>query len=104
MIEVLRFASLFVAGVLLGAIFFGGLWWTVRKGAVSPWPFLWFFCSFWLRLGVALGGFYFVGGEDWRRLVLCLAGFALARPAVQLLTRAPEPVEHGLAKDVNHAT
>ena len=23
------------AGILLGAIFFGGLWWTVRHGALS---------------------------------------------------------------------
>lgn len=29
------------AGVALGAIFFGGLLWTVRKVVSSPWPALW---------------------------------------------------------------
>jgi F1F0 ATPase subunit 2 len=50
-----------VAGVLLGAIFFGGLWWTVRKGVSSKRPALCFFGSLLLRTSIALAGFYFVG-------------------------------------------
>ena len=30
------------AGVLLGVFFFGGLWWTVRRGVSSNRPALWF--------------------------------------------------------------
>jgi F1F0 ATPase subunit 2 len=30
--EVFSLASASVAGLLLGAMFFGGLWWTVRAG------------------------------------------------------------------------
>jgi F1F0 ATPase subunit 2 len=30
------------AGLLLGAVFFGGLWWTVRKGVSSKRPALGF--------------------------------------------------------------
>ena len=33
--EPLSLASALVAGVLLGAFFFGGLWWTVREGLSS---------------------------------------------------------------------
>ena len=33
--ETLTLALAWSAGVLLGAIFFGGLWWTVRKGVSS---------------------------------------------------------------------
>ena len=46
-----------LAGGALGAIFFGGLWWTVRRGTTSTQPALWFFGSLLLRTGVALGGF-----------------------------------------------
>ncbi len=29
------------AGMLLGALFFGGLWWTVRRGLTAGNPALW---------------------------------------------------------------
>ena len=40
-----------MAGVGLGAIFFGGLWWTVRKGVSANQPALWFFASWLLADG-----------------------------------------------------
>jgi F1F0 ATPase subunit 2 len=75
-----------VAGLLLGAIFFGGLWWTVRKGVAAKNPALWFLGSLLLRMGIVLAGFYFVGRGDWRRLVICLLGFIIARFTVMRLT------------------
>lgn len=79
------------AGVLLGLFFFGGLWWTVRRGLSTPHPALLFTGSLILRLGVAAGGFYLVGGDDWRRLVACLVGFLLARVLVTRWTRRYAP-------------
>lgn len=86
------------AGFGLGVVFFGGLWWTVRRGVRSRQPALWFLGSLMLRMGVVLAGFLLVGGGEWRRLLLCLLGFAIARVAVTRLTRAkthddprPEP-------------
>jgi len=38
--ETLILVLALVIGVLLGAIFFGGLWWTVRKVVSSKWPAL----------------------------------------------------------------
>ena len=74
-----------------GVLFFGGLWWTVCKGVASESPAAWFFGSLVLRMGIALGGFCLVGNGDWERLILCLAGFVVARLAVTRLTRpAPE--------------
>ena len=61
--ETLTLVLAWVAGVLLGAIFFGGLWWTVRKGVSSKQPALWFFGSLLLRMSIALAGFYFVVGR-----------------------------------------
>jgi F1F0 ATPase subunit 2 len=83
------------AGLLLGAFFFGGLWWTVVRGLESPQPALWFLGSMVLRMGVLVAGFALVGGDDWRRWGLCLTGAVLARVIVQRLTRTPPrcPVE-----------
>src|SRR3990172_3048997 len=76
-------------GLVFGAVFFGGLWWTVRKGVSSPRPALWFAGSILLRTGVVLAGFYFVGGGQWQRLLVCLLGFGIARFLVIRLTRVP---------------
>ena len=101
--EFLFLTLAFAAGVLLGAIFFGGLWWTVIKGASSQRPALWFFCSMLLRMSVTLAGFYFVARENWQRWLLCLLGFVLARLVVKWLTRPP--VEHRTARaaETNYA-
>ena len=58
--ETLTLVLALVTGVLLGAIFFGGLWWTVRKGVSSERPALWFLGSLLLRTSITLTGFYFV--------------------------------------------
>ena len=93
-----------VAGILLGAVFFGGLWWTVRKGVSSKHPALWFLGSMLVRVSLVLVGFYFVGRGNWQRLVACLLGFIIARFCVMRLTRTP--VEHpcGTAKEAPNAT
>ena len=84
-----------VAGIALGAVFFGGLWWTVRRGVAASQPALWFVGSLLLRTVIVLAGFLFVSGGDWRRLVACLIGFAVARPIVTRLTRSPaQPADH----------
>lgn len=76
-----------LAGALLGSVFFGGLWWTVRRGVLSTQPALWFFGSLLLRTLIAVVGFYFVMRGDWRRLLACLTGFLVARICVMRLTR-----------------
>ncbi|MHC1768818.1 MAG: ATP synthase subunit I [Verrucomicrobiia bacterium] len=92
-----------VTGLVLGAIFFGGLWWTVRKGVSSPRPALWFVGSMLLRTGIVLTGFYLVGGGDWKRLLICLLGFVIARFFVMRLTRAPVEHPNSQAKEARHA-
>ena len=74
-------------GILLGAVFFGGLWWTVRRGMLSVNPALWFSVSSLTRNAAALSGFYVVSHGDWRRLLACLVGFFLARAASLHLSR-----------------
>jgi len=84
--EILLFILALFAGLLLGAIFFGGLWWTVLKGVAAKQPALWFSISLLLRLFITLTGFYIVAGADWKRLLACLTGFIVARIIIIRLT------------------
>jgi F1F0 ATPase subunit 2 len=76
-------------GSLLGGVFFGGLWWTIRKGVSSKVPALWFLGSILLRTTLTVVGFYLVGRGDWHRLLACLLGFLLARTLATRLTQLP---------------
>jgi len=93
--DVQTLIMVFTAGALLGAGFFGGLWWTVRRGLASANPALWFFGGFVLRMGITLYGFYLAGGTEWQRWVACLAGFIVARIVVGRLTRTIPPIAEG---------
>jgi F1F0 ATPase subunit 2 len=84
-------------GAALGAMFFGGLWWTTRRGAASARPVPWFLGGLLLRTGIALPGFYLAADGRWDRLLACLCGFVAARVAVTRLTR-PAP-----SREVRHA-
>jgi len=99
--ETLTLVLAWAAGAGLGAIFFGGLWWTVRKGVWSPRPALWIFGSMLLRTSIALAGFYFVSGGHWERLLACLVGFVMARVAVTWLTRPAGEIRP--AQEAGHA-
>ncbi|MEW6333716.1 MAG: ATP synthase subunit I [Thermodesulfobacteriota bacterium] len=95
--------SALAAGMLLGAFFFGGLWWTVRRGVSSARPALWFFGSLLVRTGVTLAGFFAVSEGRWEKLMACLIGFILARLIVTRLTRsAGKPARP--AQEAGHAT
>jgi F1F0 ATPase subunit 2 len=100
--ETLILVLALATGVLLGTIFFGGLWWTVQKGISSKRPALWFFGSLLLRTSIALVGFYFIARGHWERLLVCLLGFVMARLIVMWLTRAAEKPTY-LAKEASHA-
>ena len=89
MIEALTLAGSLLTGVLLGAFFFGGLWWTIRSSPPSQWSGLLFAGSLLIRMAVAVTGFYLLSHGEWRKLVACLAGFLLARITVTRLVRLP---------------
>lgn len=101
--ETLSLGLALVTGVLLGAMFFGGLWWTVQKGVSSTRPALWFFGSLLLRTSLALAGFFFITRGHWQRLLICLLGFVMARLLVMWLTRAAEKPAY-LAQEASHAS
>lgn len=104
MTESVSLMDALIAGVLLGTLFFGGLWWTVRQGVVATRPALWFLGSLLLRAGIVLAGFYFVAGGHWERLLLCLLGFVIAHFMVTRFTGPPVGRHHSPAKEAGHAS
>lgn len=69
----------FLAGLLLGAIFFGGLWFTVKRLSKTANPGLWMLASFAIRVSVLLLGIYAFTNGQWEGILACLVGFLIAR-------------------------
>ena len=93
--DIIALVVSFFVGALLGALYFGGLWLTVKRLSEMQRPWLWFLSSAMLRTGLALLGFWAVGvaiseSGRWQRLMVCLVGFMAAR---FVITRG---VKHGL--------
>jgi F1F0 ATPase subunit 2 len=87
--EVVHLILAVIAGGLLGAFFFGGLWWTVNRSMVSGQPAFLILGSFVLRTAVAVGGFYLALQGGWQSLVACMAGFLVSRVVVTRVIGAP---------------
>ena len=78
------------AGFVLGIIFYGGLWLTVRALPKSRHSVLLALASFWGRTGLVIGGLLLAMDTSWQRALICLVGFALARIVFSRLA----PVAH----------
>jgi F1F0 ATPase subunit 2 len=102
--DLLALAMAWLAGIVLGVLFFGGLWWTVRKALVSKQPTIWFLGSFLIRASIVLAGFYVVAGGHWDRLLASLIGFVIARYLVMRLAGLPAACCNAPAKETGHAS
>jgi F1F0 ATPase subunit 2 len=83
-----------LAGLALGAVFYGGLWWTVLRlsgKAAGPW----LVGSFLLRTLIVLAGFFAVARGPGYGLVACFAGFLAARISVTRFTRGTQAAAQG---------
>jgi len=102
--EIVYIILAFIVGLLLGTIFFGGLWFTVRKLVTSKIPALWFLGSFILRVSITLIGFYYISSGSWQRLLISVAGFITARYSVIYFTKSNKEKQVLLKKEVSHET
>ncbi len=66
-------------GLLLGALYFGGLWWTVRRLPTARHPAALIAGSFLLRAAVAAAGIVVIAGGEPIPLLCAVAGFITAR-------------------------
>ena len=91
-----------IVGLVLGIVFFGGLWFTVKKIITSKTPALLMMGSFIFRMGIVLAGFYFIGLGDWKKLIACLIGFIVARFAVIHYTKSVDEKPVQIKKEAVH--
>lgn len=84
-------------GMILGTIYLGGLYLTVRRLRESAQPALLMVGSFGLRIAILLGGFYFIMDGRWERLVAAVAGFMIVRTAIIRMAK-PEAFNVNIAK------
>ena len=69
----------FAGGIVLGALFFAGLWLSVQKLRHAKRPGLLMLVGYAVRMMIVVSGFYLLSNGDWHKLVAALAGFILAR-------------------------
>lgn len=83
MLESIRWTEMIAAlvmGLVLGSLFFSGLWWTVRRLPGARRPLLLYFVSLLLRTGAVMAGFYLLLSRwQWPHLLIALSGFLAAR-------------------------
>lgn len=90
------------AGMALGALFFAGLWWTVRRAVSSCRPALWLMAGFVVRSGFLLAGFYALAGRNGLHWLLLSVGFVLAQVVSgwwgkqRMIQAVPDGVQDGL--------
>ena len=94
--EVLSLILTFLAGIGLGTFFFGGLWFTVQKGLQSKNASLIFMASLILRVAVVMLGFYYISIDDWRKILICLLGFMIARFIITRWAKSKKSLEENL--------
>lgn len=92
--ELILTLALLATGLLLGFFFFAGLWWTLRHVLTSRHPIFWLLLSTLVRSTVVLIGFYFAARGAWQHILVCLAGFIVARIIVLRLVRAKSEVKN----------
>lgn len=78
-----------MVGIVLGGLYFWGLWATVRRLAVSRRPWLLALTSFIFRAGLFLAAMFLVTRGRPVETVACVAGFVAAR---LFSTKLPPPV------------
>lgn len=77
--SILSISITFIAGIILGLFYFGGLWITVRQLPTTIYPVRLFIVSFLGRIVVTMFGFYLIMDGQWQRILIGLGGFTLAR-------------------------
>lgn len=77
-------------GLILGGVFFGGLWLTVKKALVTTYAPLWFLGSIVIRTAVVLAGFYFISKDGIIALFVSVCAFIAARMLVFFITKQLE--------------
>jgi len=98
----LHYAVVFAAGMALGLLYFGGLWWTLRHLPGMRRPVLLTVGSFLLRTALVVAGLCLVAGGRWERLLVGLLGFLLMRQILLWRLGGKRVLLESSRKGMNH--
>jgi len=105
--DIAPYGLAFLAGLALGVFYFGGLWITVQRLPTARRPALLSLASMAVRMAVTLGGFYLVMAGQWQRLLVCVAGFFIARIFLVRRWKPASPAasskRHSIQEGTRHA-
>ncbi len=88
MIDMSSLLLIFTAGILLGLVFFWGLWVTVNHLSQVRYPAVWMLGSLVLRFGLVLMVFYLLARNgNWQYVLVAAIGFALSRLLIAYCTQ-----------------
>lgn len=77
------------AGLLIGLLYFGVLWWTVRRMLTARYPAVLVAGSFLVRAALAAAAIVFVAGGRLLPLLATIAGFLAGRTVLIRVVGAP---------------
>jgi F1F0 ATPase subunit 2 len=77
--DIVPVAIALAAGGIAGAVFFGGLWLTVKRIITARQPALLMIGSLIIRAAIVMVIFYVASAGEVMRLMACLVGFMLMR-------------------------
>lgn len=80
-------------GVVLGIVFFGGLFWTIQRGVQSQRPALTFAVSYFVRFFAIGISFWLMASNHWGSIPACLCALVATRYVFTRLTRREQ--RHG---------
>lgn len=89
-----------LVGWILGLLFYGSLWLTTSRVLHSKHPVVWVLGGFVLRMALVLPALYWVSDARWERLLVCVAGFLIARPLVIRLSVKWQPISPTTTQEV----
>jgi len=90
-----------LAGILLGYLYFRGLWWTVQRMVEHHKPYRLALFSFFIRTLVAVAGFYLLLQFRWEALAVALLGFFSVRLAA-VRKWGLEPLQLNKSREESH--
>lgn len=68
-----------VAGTIIGAGYFGGLWFTLQRMTNDRNGALWLIASFLLRSSMTMAAFWLLAAGEWQRILALALGFITIR-------------------------
>ena len=80
----------FLIGIILGGVFFGGLYWTVQRLDGVQNPSALFLVSFVLRMAILVAGLYYVSGSGYQSVLLTLLGILVIRYIMIFVINKPQ--------------